>query len=251
MRLDQTVAARFPDISRRKARELIAQRRVLVNDRPVAAASREIPDDVRIVIVDELPQVQVIRETAEWIAINKQAGLPVQPTRDRASRSLEEILRITNRELWLVHRIDTNTTGVVLFARTKNAAAWLSRLFADRAIRKSYLAVASGLIGEPQTIDAPIEGKTAVSFIRPLAPGADRTLVEATIQTGRTHQIRVHLAAIGHPILGDTRHGSRQRQTRPMLHAWRLEHRRIGMLEASVPDDLIRCAPAGWSMNSP
>jgi len=74
MRLDQAVAARYPEISRRKARELIAARRVLVNDRPVGIASREIADSDRLAIVDELPELAVLRETDDWVAIDKPAG---------------------------------------------------------------------------------------------------------------------------------------------------------------------------------
>lgn len=241
MRLDQAVAARFPDISRRKARELIAERRVLVNDRPVAMASREIAGDARIVIVDDVPDLAVIRETPNWVAVNKPAGLPTQPTRDRAQRSLEELLRMKYRQIFLVHRIDTPTSGVVLFARTQREAARLSELFATRAIRKTYVARIGGTIADEVTIDTPIDGKEALTIVRPLGEG----IVEAEIRTGRTHQIRVHLASTGHPVAGDRRYGGAILDaSRLMLHAWKLEHDSLGVLEAPLPDDLIRFAPA-------
>ena len=240
MRLDQAVAARFPDISRRKARELIAERRVLVNDRPVAMASREIAGDARIVIVDEVPELAVIRETPEWVAVNKPAGLPTQPTRDREQRSLEELLRMRYRQIFLVHRIDTPTSGVVLFARTQREAARLSELFATRAIRKTYVARISGTIASELTVETPVDGKEALTIVRPLGEG----IVEAEIRTGRTHQIRVHLASIGHPVAGDRRYGGAiLDSSRLMLHAWKLEHPSLGALEAPLPDDLIRFAP--------
>jgi 23S rRNA-/tRNA-specific pseudouridylate synthase len=240
MRLDQAVAARFPDISRRKARELIAERRVLVNDRPVAMASREIADGARIAIVDQVPELAIIRETADWVAVNKPAGLPTQPTRDREQRSLEELLRIQYRQIFLVHRIDTPTSGVVLFARTQREAARLSELFATRAIRKTYVARISGSIADELTIETPVEGKEALTIVRPLGEG----IVEAEIRTGRTHQIRVHLASIGHPVAGDRRYGGAILDaSRLMLHAWKLEHSSLGVLEAPLPDDLIRFAP--------
>src|SRR5438045_3707913 len=134
MRLDQAVAARYPDVSRRKARELIAARRVLVNDRPVGIASREIKETDRIAIVDELPEIAVLRETDDWLAVDKRAGLPTQPTRERDRRSLEELLRVRYREIFLVHRLDTGTSGVVLFAKSRAAAAQLSALFAGGKI---------------------------------------------------------------------------------------------------------------------
>lgn len=242
MRLDQAVAARFPDISRRKARELIAERRVLVNDRPVAMASREVADDARIVIAGEVPELAVIRETAAWVAVNKPAGLPTQPARDREQRSLEELLRMKYRQIFLVHRIDTPTSGVVLFARTQREAARLSELFAERVIRKTYVARIRGSVEAECTIDTPIDGKEALTIVRPFGDGLGDGLIKAEIRTGRTHQIRVHLAVIGHPIDGDRRYGGAA-APRLMLHAWKLEHSSLGALEAPLPDDLIRSAP--------
>ena len=234
MRLDQAVAARFPEISRRKARELIAARRVLVNDRPVGIASREIADSDRITIVDELPELAVLGETDDWVAIDKPAGLPTQPTRERDRRSLEELLRVRYREIFVVHRLDTGTSGVVLFAKTRAASARLSALFAGGEIRKTYVARVDPPLAREATIETPIDGKAALTTVRPL--GADR--VEAEIRTGRTHQIRIHLASIGHPVAGDRRYGGRH-AARLMLHAWRIEHSSLGgTVEAPLPEEL-------------
>ena len=230
MRLDQAIAARFPDISRRKARELIAAGRVLVNQRPVRIASREVADDAQITVAGETPALEVIAATDEWIAIDKPVGLPTQPTRDRATLSAEEILRLQYRQIFLVHRLDTPVSGVVLFARTRAAAAKFSELFATGAIRKTYLARIEGRVENPSHIDTPIDGKEALTIVRPLR-GA---LVEVEIKTGRTHQIRRHLASIGHPVTGDTRYGGAPAE-RLMLHAWKLEHASIGTLEAPPP----------------
>jgi len=229
MRLDQAIAARFPDLSRRKARELIAAGRVLVNQRAVRIASREVADDAQITIAEDVPPLGVIASTDEWIAIDKPAGIPSQPTRDRATLSAEEILRLQHRQIFLVHRLDTPVSGVMLFARTRAAAAKFSELFATGAIRKTYLARVDEPVAET-TIDSPIDGKSALTIVRPLR-GA---LVEVEIKTGRTHQIRRHLASIGHPILGDTRYGGAPAE-RLMLHAWKLEHPSIGTLEAPPP----------------
>jgi 23S rRNA pseudouridine1911/1915/1917 synthase len=232
MRLDQAIPARFPSISRRKARELIAARRVLVNDRLVAVASREVPDDARIAIIDEDAQLDVIRETAEWVAINKPAGVPTQPARDRKIRSAEELLRAKYREIYLVHRLDTPTSGVVLFARTRAAAAKFSELFASGAMKKLYVArVDGGSIDRELTIDTPIDGKEALTIVRPR--GGE--IAECEIRTGRTHQIRIHLASIGHPVAGDRRYGGSE-APRLMLHAWKIEHPSVGTLEAPLPD---------------
>jgi RluA family pseudouridine synthase len=233
MRLDQAIAARHPELSRRKARELIAAERVLVNDRPVRVASREVSDRDRITLVDALPELTIIQETDGWVAVDKPSGMPTQPTRDRVTRSLEELLRIRYRTIYLVHRIDTQTSGVVVFARTKKAAARLSQLFATREIQKTYLAVIEGTIESEVTIDAPIDGKEALTIVRPRAG----SLVEAEIRTGRMHQIRIHLASIGHPVVGDRRYGSPRQASRMLLHAWKLEHAELGELTAPVPAD--------------
>lgn len=239
MRLDQAVAARYPEISRRKARELIAEKRVFVNDRPVGVASREVRDADRITVtLEEMPELDIIRETADWIAVNKPAGIPTQPARDRKQRSLEELLRIRCRTLHLVHRIDTQTTGVVVFAKHPDAAARLSELFASREIRKVYLAVAEGTIDRELTIETPIGEKDAHTIVRPLRQLEGSTLVEAEILTGRTHQIRIHLKSIERPVVGDRRYGSTMSAPRTLLHAWKLSHSYFGgELIAPVPGD--------------
>lgn len=240
MRLDQAIAARHADISRRKARELIGANRVLVNDRPVRVASREVSERDRITLIDALPDLTVLRETDDWIAVDKPSGMPTQPTRDRETRSLEELLRLRHRTIHLVHRIDTQTSGVVIFAKTKAAAAWLSQMFASREIKKTYLAIIEGTIAEDVTIDTPIEGKEAMTVIRPVRQSGDSTtrqLVEAEILTGRMHQIRIHLASVGHPVVGDRRYGSKVSSPRMLLHAWKLEHAELGSIEAPPPAD--------------
>jgi tRNA pseudouridine32 synthase/23S rRNA pseudouridine746 synthase len=229
MRLDQALAARLA-LSRRKARELIAAGRVLVNQRPVRVASREVADDDELRVAEELPRIALLAISDDWLAVDKPAGVPTQPPRDRAAISLEEILRIEYREIYLVHRLDTPTSGVVVFARNRAAAARLSALFASRAIRKTYLAVIAGEIHDEVTIDSPIDGKEAVTIVRPRGG----SVVEAEILTGRTHQIRVHLASIGHAVAGDRRYGG-PAAARLMLHAWKLEHEELGTIEAPVP----------------
>ena len=230
MRLDIALASRFPELSRRKARELIAAGRVLVNQRSVRIASRDVSDSDEIAFVEESPNIALIAITDEWLAVNKPAGMPTQPPRDRSVRSLEELLRIEYREIYLVHRLDTPASGVVLFARTREAAAKFSELFASSAIRKIYVAIVDGTIDAEMKIDSPIEGREALTIVRPL----DGSRVEVEIKTGRTHQIRIHLASIGHPIAGDRRYGGPKAE-RLMLHAWKLEHPSVGTLEAPLP----------------
>jgi len=229
MRLDQAIALRF-DISRRKARELLAAGRVLVNQRSVRVASRDVADDDELRIAEERPPIALLKLTGDWLAVDKPAGMPTQPPRDRAAMSLEEILRVEYREIYLVHRLDTPTSGAVVFARNRAAATRLSELFASRAIRKTYLAVVAGTIENETRIETPIDGKEALTIVRPRGG----SVVEAEILTGRTHQIRIHLASIGHPVAGDRRYGGPP-APRLMLHAWKLEHEELGTIEAPVP----------------
>jgi 23S rRNA-/tRNA-specific pseudouridylate synthase len=232
MRLDQAIAARFPHISRRHARELIAQRRILVNERLVAIASREVRESDRIAVIEESPQLEILKTTDDFVAVNKPAGMPAQPTRDRKQRSLEELLRAQFKSIYLVHRLDTGASGAMIFARNREAAARLSELFAGRAIRKTYLARVEPPITEPMVIDTPIDGKDAHTEVEPGDPAIVR------ITTGRTHQIRRHLASIRYRVAGDRRYGG-AKAPRLMLHAWKLEHESIGTIEAPPPDNLL------------
>ena len=238
MRLDQAIPQRYPELSRRKARELIAQRRVLVNDRPVGVASREVGDSDRITLVDELPDLHILREESDWIAVNKPSGMATSPAKERTQRSLEELMRVKYREIYVVHRIDTQTSGVVVFARTRAAAARLSQLFVSREVRKTYLAVIEGSIDDELTIESPIGGKDAHTRVRPLQHRGDTTLIEAEILTGRTHQIRIHMKSIERPVVGDRRYGSSMPAPRMLLHAWKLEHASLGELIAPPPADI-------------
>jgi len=237
MRLDQAIPQRYPQLSRRKARQLISERRILVNDRPVGVASREVSDGDRITIVEDLPEIEILREERDWLAVNKPAGMATQPMRERDQRSLEELMRVKYRDVYVVHRIDTQTSGVVVFARTRDAAARLSALFASREIRKIYLAVIEGSIEHELTIESPIGGKDAHTVVRPLRRIDDTTLIAAEILTGRTHQIRIHLKSIERPVVGDRRYGSSMPAPRMLLHSWQLEHASLGTITAPPPGD--------------
>jgi RluA family pseudouridine synthase len=242
VRLDQAIAARYPDISRRRARELIAARRVLVNERAVSIASRDVAAGDRIAVVDKVPEIIIIGERDDWVAVDKPAGMPTQPARDRKQRSLEELLRLRFREIWLVHRLDTPTSGIVLFAKTPDAAGRLSALFAAGQIRKTYLAILEGELHEERIVETPVQGRSARTMFHPQRSDG-MTLAEVIIETGRTHQIRIHAASITHPVVGDRRYGSGARAERLMLHAWKLEHASVGALEAPAPTSFSFASP--------
>lgn len=251
-RLDLAASA-GAGISRRLARRLIEERRVLVNGRLVAVASRAVIAGDRIGVVPASFEIHAIRSTASWIAVDKPAGVPTQPGRDSGPVSMLELSaawldrRGESGELFVVHRLDTGTSGVLLFARTSASAASLSRAFADRHAQKEYVAIVHGRLADRFAIDAPIgrtgpsafgvvpTGEPAHTDVTPLEICDTATLVRATITTGRTHQIRIHLAHSGYALFGDRKYGSRDDAERLMLHASRLVTPPTGELDAPLP----------------
>lgn len=152
----------------------------------------------------------------------------------------------TGRDCFLVHRLDADAAGLMVVAHDPKAAAALSNLFQGRSIRKVYQAWVTGqLQADNQLIDAPVDGKAAVSYVTTLRQGPDRTLVSVTIETGRKHQIRRHLAGIGHPIIGDRLYG--QATTAPLqLLAVELEFHcplRHQPVHITLPESRLLTAP--------
>jgi 23S rRNA pseudouridine1911/1915/1917 synthase len=185
-------------------------------------------------------KLRILYEDAWLIALDKPAGLPTHETKDLARPSLTQLVeRHVGRRVFVHHRLDAGTSGVVLFAKAPEANPALARSFAGREVEKTYVAlVAVPKIEWPSvmSIDSPISvaangsvrvdggGVPAMTRVRVLERGADTLLIEAKPITGRKHQIRVHLASVGAPIVGDSRYGGSGADTgRLMLHAERLE----------------------------
>lgn len=218
---------------------LFAAGRVRSAGRPVGARRRtgELPDLEIVGGIAELPEiwapgtpcgVDVLSEDERTIVISKPSGVPVTPDRRseresclgfllrrelaaRETKPVDEFIRAR-----VVHRLDRLTSGVVIFARTPAAERELARLFEERRVRKDYLALVVGdVVPARITIDSPIEpgrkgrmrtgrsGRPAQTTFEPLEHYGDLTLVRASPRTGRTHQIRVHAMAIGHPLAVD------------------------------------------------
>lgn len=225
----------------------------------------------------------VLYEDATLIAFNKPAGLAVQGGAG-VSRSLEDLLgafaKSNGKRPRLVHRLDRDTSGVIVAARTKPAAAALSEAFAGRTAKKTYLAIVCGGAPEPRkgAITLPLKkssrrGLDIVEIAREGEPGAllaltryetlsataDAALLELAPETGRMHQLRAHLAAIGHPIAGDAKYGGLfsiggVAVPRLMLHAAELElplpNGEAGQFEAPLPEDFRAMLQAlGLSLN--
>ena len=168
-------------------------------------------------------QLSVLCTDPLFFALDKPAGLPMHPTARYHYGTLTALLRecFPSERLQLCHRLDRETSGIVLAARTSDSGSALKRAFARRLVRKRYLAVTYGHLRGEHLVDAPLAlagervrvrmavrtlalgGLPARTLIRPLAHYEGFTLVEACPETGRQHQIRVHLAHLGHPIVGD------------------------------------------------
>jgi 23S rRNA pseudouridine1911/1915/1917 synthase len=177
--------------------------------------------------------VEILYEDDALVFINKAPHVVVQRSHDLVEPVLVEVLAETRTPLFLMQRLDRGTSGVMFFSKRADVNAKLTRQFETRRIRKRYVALCEGELGERQTIDAPLArigpisfgvreaGKRAITDVEPIRFARQGSLVAVGLRTGRTHQIRVHLAAIGHPLIGDWLYGARN-AARPMLHSSQL-----------------------------
>jgi len=288
-RLDRFLA-RASGLSRARIQRLIDDGEVLVDGHPakpsalVGAGQRvrlRIPPVLPTALRPEAIPLDILFEDEALVVLNKPAGLVVHPGAGCATGTLVHALLFHCPHLpgiggverpGIVHRLDRETSGVMVVAKTAAAHQALSRQFKERIVRKRYLALAHGrLEREVGRIEAPIGrraadrkrmgvrrdgGREARTAYRVLRRYADMTLVELSLETGRTHQIRVHLAHVGHPVVGDRVYGGRQERRaerggaveRQMLHAWRLAFRHPesgAWLEFTAPPPADFLAAAG------
>lgn len=174
--------------------------------------------------------LEILFEDEALLFVNKPPDIVVQRGYDPNEPILIDQAAAHAGPLFLMQRLDRGTSGVMFFSKRSSINANLTRQFERKAIRKRYLALAEGRLAEQQTIDAPLarigpisfgvrpEGKRAVTLVSPLTATATGSFLRIDLLTGRTHQIRAHLAAIGHPLVGDWLYGTRN-EGRPMLHA--------------------------------
>ena len=294
VRLDAWLTERLPDVSRGAVKRLLDQGLILVNDGPVKPSYKPVRGDVVTIdwpepeeaeaLPEEIP-VEVLYEDEDVIAINKAAGMVTHPAHGNESGTVvNALLHHCRGQLsgiggvarpGIVHRLDKDTSGVLIVAKTDPAHVGLASAFAERRTKKLYWAIACGV---PQRavfrVDAPIaraptdrkrmaiesrRGKPSKTTFRTLRRFADASLIEADLHTGRTHQIRVHLSSVGHAVFGDLVYGERATKrlaqrlgrspNRQALHAARLEvvHPITGKtlcLEAPMPQDMSEIL--GW-----
>jgi 23S rRNA pseudouridine1911/1915/1917 synthase len=202
--------------------------------------------------------LDILYEDDALLFVNKPAGIVVQRGYDADEPVLLEIAALHTHPLFLMQRLDRGTSGVMFFSKLASINANLTRQFEQKRIRKRYLAICEGELGERQTIDAPLirigpisfgvgdGGKRAITIVTPLRATPRGSLIAIDLMTGRTHQIRVHLAAIGHPLAGDWLYGQRN-EARPMLHARELSmthplKNEPFRVTAALPDDFCDVA---------
>lgn len=180
-------------------------------------------------------RLHVLYEDDALIFIDKPAGVVVQQRMHEPGEPfLHDLVEKQAGAVYLMQRLDRGTSGVMFFSKRSDINVRLTRQFERKRIRKRYLALCEGELAERQTVDAPIarigaikfglreHGKRAITHIEPIEASRHGSAVSVQLETGRTHQIRVHLSAIGHPLAGDWLYGERN-AARPMLHAAELE----------------------------
>ena len=278
LRLDHFLAKRLPQYSRSRLQQLIRSGFVRLNGastrpRQIVRAGDKI--DVREPPVEQIetrPQripLDILFEDDDLIVINKPAGLTVHPGAGQREHTLVNALLshcttlsgIGGKERpGIVHRLDKETSGCLIVAKNDLAHRELSRQFADRTVEKIYLALVAAKLRKPAgVIEEKIgrhpvhrqrmsvttkRGRTAKTEYRVVRSNEEASLIECRLHSGRTHQVRVHLHHLGHPVLGDKVYGARlvKHFPRQMLHAWKLgfRHPRTGewkQFQASLPDD--------------
>jgi 23S rRNA pseudouridine1911/1915/1917 synthase len=288
-RLDRYLAQACPDLSRSRLASLIDEGQVRVAGKPAKPSARlrggeavelSIPPPVPATPQAEDLPLSVLYEDKDLVALDKAAGMVVHPAAGNWQGTVVNALlhRVTDLagvggELrpGIVHRLDKETSGCLVVAKNERALAKLQASFKAREVKKLYLALVHGQPKDEGRIETlygrhPVnrkkftskvkEGKPALTLYRAVERFDGAALLEVDLQTGRTHQIRVHLAETGHPLLGDSLYGGTRKRTPPVkaaeealgrqaLHAWKLSfpHPRTGKpvaLEAPVPEDLRR-----------
>lgn len=276
-RLDSALEALFDGLTRSQAQKAVRRGEVRVDGRKVARSNGRVDGGATLEVTRDAPAAEVLHEAEDHVVAVKPAGWITH----RADRSDAPDLaahldarfgplagaRGDDRP-GVVHRLDRATSGVLVFARTDAALQALQDQFRARTVDKRYLALVSGVPREDALrLDAPIgpvagtvdrqgvdhaDGKDALTEVRVLGRAADHALVECHLHTGRRHQIRVHLAEAGHPVVGDDLYGTKQQRPLPRrapapprlcLHAWRLAFDEPGggarvSYEARVPRDI-------------
>ncbi len=275
-RLDRYLALALPQFSRSRLQDLIKTGEVLLKGATARTRETVRSGDVVRLTVPELQEIdaqaeeiplEILFEDDDLLVLNKPPGIVVHPGAGNQTHTLVNALLHHCGSLsgiggkqrpGIVHRLDKDTSGCLVVAKNDATHQALSRQFAEREVKKIYLALVGGTLERPRgTIEAPIgrhpvqrkkmainqrTGRPARTDFRVLQTGGGVSLLECALHSGRTHQIRVHLKHLGHPILGDSLYGKGATAPRQMLHAWKLGFTHPGsgeryFFEAPLPTD--------------
>lgn len=278
-RLDAFLADYFADLSRSRLQKLIKEGLVKVNDQTVKPSRPlEAGDEVQVLVPMAAPvdvkaeniPLDIVYEDDDVIVVNKPRGMVVHPAVGNYRGTLVNALLYHCKDLsgingelrpGIVHRIDKETSGLIIAAKNDKAHRGLVEQWQTREVKRYYKALLHGSMGEPGgTVDAPIgrhpkdrkkmavvplTGRHAVTHYKILERFARYTLIQAKLDTGRTHQIRVHMQYLGHPVVGDIIYGPKGRSAVKigmLLHSASMEFRQpitgeVIKLEAPVPAD--------------
>lgn len=278
-RLDKVLLNRLPKThSRTEIQHLILEGKVTVNDRPTKSSHRLksgekikiefLPEEQKNEVRPENIPLDIIYEDEHLMVVNKPSGMVTHPGAGNQEHTLVNALLGHNRRIagvgsagrfGIVHRLDKDTSGLMVVAKNEIAHRSLSAQFKNRQVKKEYLALVKGIIDfDRGVIDAPIgrspnnrkkmavtytNGRTAVTRYEVIKRFAATTLVRLKPETGRTHQIRVHLAHLGYPIIGDKIYGQTGQEKRLALHASKLGFfhpvsNQYIEFEAEMPEDM-------------
>ncbi|MCP3667928.1 MAG: 23S rRNA pseudouridine(1911/1915/1917) synthase RluD [Gammaproteobacteria bacterium] len=281
-RLDQALAKLFPDFSRSRLQQWIKQGKVTLDGRPCGVRDKVIGGEwVELEAVQEAqvechPQnipLDIVFEDGDLLVVNKPVGLVVHPAAGNPDGTLQNALLHHDPELihlpraGIVHRLDKETSGLLVVARTQRSHRSLVEQLQARAFDREYRAIVQGVMTAGGTVDEPIgrhpihrirmavvrDGKPAVTHYRVLERFAAHSFIRVNLETGRTHQIRVHMAHIHYPLVGDPLYAGRLRipkgaseALRQALHGFRhqaLHARRLGLEHPSTGEWLQWEAP--------
>ena len=247
------------EFTRTRIQQLIKDRNITVNGKPTKSSYKieendeiiiEVPEVETTEIKPENIKIDIVYEDSDIAVINKQAGLVVHPAHGHYSGTLVNALLYHIKDLsgingeirpGIVHRLDKDTSGLIVIAKNDKVHTALTEMFQEKKIRKTYLAILKGKLNKSEgkivtqigrdkndrkkmtVIDDAAKGKNAITNYRVISQNNLFTLVKVNIETGRTHQIRVHMRYLGYPILGDSVYGRKDNEKRQMLHAYKLE----------------------------